>query len=177
MTKLDVLTYPRLKPKDIVIAKAKILALQNGKCGLCPKEPLLTEAVLDHCHLTGQVRGVLCTNCNGMEGKIANAARRSTYGGRSHTAQDFIRALLVYWNKPLYPVLYATVRTTDEKRDLRNKRARRKTKQAREAKCKPSKINSTSNARCKKKASKGIKPRSVVRRRMAEVPSLTTHGD
>lgn len=168
---------PRLKPKEVVIAKARILAKQNGKCALCQNERLLSEVVLDHCHTTGRVRGVLCTTCNGMEGKIANAAMRSTYGGRKHTPVDFVLAVVAYWEREPYPVLYSGVRTKEEKRELRNKRARRKTKKAREAKCRPSKINSTSNARCKRKASSGIKPRSVARRRMAEVPSLTTLAD
>lgn len=42
-----------------------MLAKQHGKCALC--ECRLTEAVrpvVDHCHNTGKVRGILCHECN-----------------------------------------------------------------------------------------------------------------
>lgn len=37
-----------------------IIRKQNGTCALCEREP----KVVDHCHTTGRVRGVLCTRCN-----------------------------------------------------------------------------------------------------------------
>lgn len=37
---------------------------QNGKCAIC-HEPIVTrECSVDHNHETGQVRGLLCNNCN-----------------------------------------------------------------------------------------------------------------
>lgn len=50
-----------------------LLAFQNGTCALCPKQ--LTElgkgklqGRLDHCHLSGGVRGILCARCNVLLG-------------------------------------------------------------------------------------------------------------
>jgi hypothetical protein len=39
---------------------------QNGRCAICGKHQLeLNKSLhLDHCHLTGIVRGILCSNCN-----------------------------------------------------------------------------------------------------------------
>lgn len=52
---------------------------QNGCCAIC-RLPLGKIApfdpVLDHCHLTGAVRGVLHRCCNAVLGKIENGAKR-----------------------------------------------------------------------------------------------------
>ena len=42
---------------------------QKGKCKLCNKDLSLLNnnperAVVDHCHTTGKVRGILCNECN-----------------------------------------------------------------------------------------------------------------
>ena len=45
---------------------------QNGECAICgyrsinPKavSSLKTDLVVDHCHLTSRIRGLLCSNCN-----------------------------------------------------------------------------------------------------------------
>lgn len=34
---------------------------QKGKCLICERERTL---VIDHCHTTGKIRGLLCTGCN-----------------------------------------------------------------------------------------------------------------
>ncbi len=36
---------------------------QDGKCAICRIVPSRTMAV-DHCHDTGAIRGLLCSNCN-----------------------------------------------------------------------------------------------------------------
>ena len=36
---------------------------QNNKCAVCHKEPERPLNV-DHCHVTGKIRGLLCWNCN-----------------------------------------------------------------------------------------------------------------
>lgn len=37
---------------------------QDGVCGICKKEPLKFHLAVDHCHKTGDIRGLLCTKCN-----------------------------------------------------------------------------------------------------------------
>lgn len=48
----------------------KLLALQNGVCACCGRPEIarhndkLRSLSVDHDHLTGQIRGLLCTKCN-----------------------------------------------------------------------------------------------------------------
>lgn len=104
----------------------RIAAEQGGKCWLCDVDLTKVIPCLDHNHETGFIRGVLCQNCNGIEGKINNLARRAK---RDKTKYDFVNRVLSYWNhfsayqrKEIHP----THRTQDEKRVLRNKKARQR---------------------------------------------------
>lgn len=45
---------------------AVLLASQRGKCQICQTEP--KRPVLDHCHTTNKIRGVLCAQCNSVLG-------------------------------------------------------------------------------------------------------------
>jgi hypothetical protein len=47
-----------------------MFANQNGCCLICNKHQKVLEKGLavDHCHTTGKVRGLLCSNCNLMLG-------------------------------------------------------------------------------------------------------------
>jgi hypothetical protein len=36
---------------------------QGGVCALC-RDPAKESLVIDHCHTTGSVRGLLCHHCN-----------------------------------------------------------------------------------------------------------------
>lgn len=47
---------------------ADMLADQGGTCGICLQPPDERGLVVDHCHLTGHVRGLLCNNCNSLLG-------------------------------------------------------------------------------------------------------------
>ena len=57
---------------------------QGGKCPVCEKEltdelgtkHLPSKAVIDHCHDTGKIRGILCTMCNKGIGLLGD--RRET---------------------------------------------------------------------------------------------------
>jgi hypothetical protein len=51
-----------------------LLAKQGGCCAICgaeePKSGRMLRLNVDHCHSTGTVRGLLCTNCNHGIGKF-----------------------------------------------------------------------------------------------------------
>jgi len=49
-----------------------MLASQGGKCKVCSTELTRTTANVDHCHVTGYVRGILCTNCNTGIGSLGD---------------------------------------------------------------------------------------------------------
>ena len=53
----------------------QMLVFQNKKCQICeePLEPKKT--VVDHCHTTGNVRGLLCYNCNNAIGFLKENIR------------------------------------------------------------------------------------------------------
>lgn len=116
----------RLKAAELPIVKADILAKQQYVCCLCPETLTVATGCQDHDHRTGLLRGVLCRNCNGIEGKIFNLANRAK---RTLTTKDFLGAIILYWikheadNTGLYHPLHKTV---DEKRLRTNKRARDK---------------------------------------------------
>src|SRR5712691_9437778 len=46
------------------------LAQQNGACAICKKTPKRRLLCIDHCHVTGKVRGLLCTRCNAALGSF-----------------------------------------------------------------------------------------------------------
>lgn len=44
--------------------KVKMYENQNEACAVCKEGVSLSEIVVDHCHKTGKVRGLLCNACN-----------------------------------------------------------------------------------------------------------------
>lgn len=69
-----------LSPQDF----DKLLEIQNNRCAICESELLLEKnhTVIDHCHETNRIRGILCRNCNTGLGvfrdsnaNLANAAK------------------------------------------------------------------------------------------------------
>lgn len=50
---------------------AVMLDFQHGRCAICGDFPAHDKVLhVDHCHLTGKVRGLLCPNCNHALGKL-----------------------------------------------------------------------------------------------------------
>lgn len=51
--------------------KTAIKNAQRGLCAICQRPPRgLRDLVVDHCHRTGVVRGLLCNQCNMGIGKL-----------------------------------------------------------------------------------------------------------
>lgn len=119
----------RLNQKEFQTVKAKTLAHQMFRCALCQinlMEVPSKDVCLDHDHKTGAVRGVLCRNCNGAEGKVYNLANRCK---RDSTPLWWITRLAAYLKfhaeSPVTHV-HPTFRTPDEKRLKRNALARKR---------------------------------------------------
>ena len=96
---------------------------QDKRCALTGYSISLAEAVADHDHATGHVRGVLHRGVNSLLGKIENNHKR--YGVSLPMLRAIAPAVAAYIEKDYSAnVFYPTHRTEDEKRELRNKRAR-----------------------------------------------------
>lgn len=50
---------------------ASRVAAQDGLCSLCARKPKGT-LVIDHCHETGKIRGLLCPQCNTALGRLGD---------------------------------------------------------------------------------------------------------
>lgn len=66
--------------KEAIIQYSRMLASQNGVCAICGKKEtkvdrqngVLSRLCVDHCHRTGNVRGLLCFRCNTNLGVVEN---------------------------------------------------------------------------------------------------------
>lgn len=119
----------KLKASDVPRARILLAQKQGGRCAICGTA-LSTladkDACLDHDHKTGLVRGVLCRNCNGIEGKIFNLANRAKRDG---TVPEWLTKLLAYYQyhatNPTRAI-HPTHKTDEEKRVRRNALARKR---------------------------------------------------
>ena len=118
----------RIKRKDVQALTAKLLKEQGYKCPLCHgpmRAGSKKQPVLDHDHQTGAVRGVLCRNCNGIEGKVFNLARRAK---NNLSEFEWLVNLARYWKLHSTPqhggIFHHTHKTDEEKRIERNRKAR-----------------------------------------------------
>lgn len=54
-----------------------LLDKQDNKCAICSRE---SKLVIDHCHESGKVRGLLCHNCNiglGLLGDMKKSLKKA----------------------------------------------------------------------------------------------------
>ena len=122
------MTTARITAAQAPQVRTALLQRQDHRCPLCESSLRANskkKPALDHDHETGFLRDVLCLNCNGMEGKVFNLARRAK---ADLTPQEWLANLLAYYQRHSTPqhggILHHTHRTAEEKRLLRNKRAR-----------------------------------------------------
>ena len=59
----------------------RMLIAQNGACAICHRKSKRRLCV-DHCHITGEVRGLLCHNCNTALGLLDDDPKRMLAAGR-----------------------------------------------------------------------------------------------
>lgn len=125
----------RITLAQVAVVKQAILQKrQNFTCAVCPQKLTVMTGRLDHDHYTGIIRGVLCNNCNGIEGKLKNLAIR---GRRTLQPREYIRNIAAYWElheQDRTGFIYPTHLSADEKRLKINKRARKKRAIAKKAK-------------------------------------------
>lgn len=112
----------------------KLLKDQGGVCAICGDVIDLSiprEAVMDHDHKTGEVRGILHRSCNGAEGKVANAAGRWGAGGMDYALiVPWLERMIAYLKQPGTGYMYPTHKTPEElaaKAKLRRKQQRAST--------------------------------------------------
>lgn len=127
----------KIRHVDLAKVRLAILKAQGFKCPLC-LQPLHESSTkkkptLDHNHTTGYIRGVLCNNCNGKEGKIWNAARIAA--GKGKSTLDWLQRLVFYHDLHLDPqwgshtrrgLIHPTFKSKNDKRLKALARAKRK---------------------------------------------------
>jgi hypothetical protein len=125
----------QLRPKELAAAKALMLETQKD-CPLCGIDFVKLESkdiCLDHDHKTGWIRSLLCRNCNQTEGRLLHFVYRAKRGG---TVPGWLRNLLKYYDDHAVkedPIYHPSYRDADQKRELRNARARKKRAQKQKA--------------------------------------------
>jgi hypothetical protein len=115
----------KLTTSQIAPIRKLIMAKQGGLCAVCKINIINTGKLpaLDHDHDCGHVRGVLCANCNGLEGKISNLAVR---GKRNFTYVEWLERLIAYLkhhSQDRTGLIHPTHLTPDEQRLKRNAKA------------------------------------------------------
>lgn len=65
----------RIKHSEIAEYRSRILEEQGHNCALCLEIIAPSEAVLDHDHKTGYIRGTLHRGCNAFLGKIERSLK------------------------------------------------------------------------------------------------------
>lgn len=83
-----------------------LLKKQGGICAICEKpvdvktKGRSSDYALDHCHTSGEVRGVLHRSCNAAEGKVRHAVSRwGSKGNNEEAILAYLEGLTSYLRK------------------------------------------------------------------------------
>lgn len=126
-------SYKSVSSGDLNSIRQELLKLQDYKCAICGKD-LSNEQTnnqhVDHQHLyksdelgycgNGLIRGVLCRDCNALEGKIWNNLHRFGKSDKSdpvESRKDWLIKLIDYYNNPYYdsnPILHPKERRPEK---------------------------------------------------------------
>ena len=114
------MSFKQLKTSDISAVRHQILEQQHFKCAICGK-PLTGsgDSTLDHQHRlnksqpigedgAGLIRGVLCRDCNVLEGKIFKNGIRYKQLRTVQSRLDWLRNLIKYYEQEKYPYIHPT---------------------------------------------------------------------
>lgn len=115
----------RITAREIPILRAKLQKKQKNRCLICRRDLRRLIAVLDHCHKTGYIRGVLCNNCNGIEGKISGLLNRLDVGKIGFDQVIINMAALRHPDKLKTKWIHPHAETLVEQKNRRLKRAKK----------------------------------------------------
>lgn len=113
----------KLKHAEIKPTREAMLIKQGNKCLLCGHDLSLEDAVLDHQHQTGLIRGVIHRNDNLLLGKIENALVRNRI--TDEQLLGVMQNLISYINSAT-DLLHPTHRTPEEKKQRAKVKAKKK---------------------------------------------------
>lgn len=115
----------QLSTSQVASVLQQLVVKQGRKCAICGKPFSARDgAVLDHDHDTGYIRGAIHRSCNGAEGKIKTKARLGHKGVPPYEYLIGLGEYLKTHKTPRYPYIHPSHMTEDQKRLLRNKKAR-----------------------------------------------------
>ena len=115
----------RLKTTEVSKTREELREAQGKLCALCSTPVSADQAVLDHDHSTGAIRGTLHRGCNALLGKVENNYKR--YG--VHNLAAFLAGVAKYLQKHeanRTGLLHPSHKTEEERRVKRNALARKR---------------------------------------------------
>lgn len=80
ITPAAIVKQKRIPHSKIAKVRDKLAKKQDWVCPICGRNLKRLIVTLDHCHKTGYIRGALCNNCNGLEGKLNGIIARLDVG-------------------------------------------------------------------------------------------------
>lgn len=115
----------KLKTTEVKTFRQQQWQKQGQCCALCGDTVIEQEAVLDHDHKTGLLRGVLHRGCNSLLGKIENNMPRSRVdlGRLSAISHNLIKYLTA---EPCSEYLHPTYKTPEERKMAYKKKGKTK---------------------------------------------------